>query len=193
LRFPGQYYDPETGLHYNYFRHYDPENGRYLAPDPLGLAPNPNPVTYVHNPQSLTDPLGLSPCPPDAEGVEHRGEGNQWTSDLSHVTGKTAQARNKAIDIMMREDFPDLNFTHRPEYSPWVNTGIAKTDVGTQIGYKPFESRLELRRTLVHEELHHRWYARGIDAGTHHPRDGSGTSNLFYGTVNRYLSMRGWE
>nr|WP_260860428.1 RHS repeat-associated core domain-containing protein [Streptomyces cupreus] len=50
LRYPGQYHDPETGLHYNYFRHYDPETARYLTPDPLGLTPAPNPVTYVHNP-----------------------------------------------------------------------------------------------------------------------------------------------
>ncbi|MGW2088193.1 putative T7SS-secreted protein [Streptomyces sp. NPDC001880] len=64
LRFPGQYYDPETGLHYNYFRHYDPEAARYLTPDPLGLVPAPNPSTYVLNPHTWTDPLGLSPCPP---------------------------------------------------------------------------------------------------------------------------------
>lgn len=61
LRFPGQYYDPETGLHYNYFRHYDPETGRYTSPDPLGLAPAPNCVTYVDNPHSGCDPLGLMP------------------------------------------------------------------------------------------------------------------------------------
>ncbi|CAM5559496.1 hypothetical protein SALBM311S_03584 [Streptomyces alboniger] len=61
LRFPGQYYDPETGLHYNYFRHYDPETGRYTSPDPLGLAPAPNPVGYVDNPLSVCDPLGLMP------------------------------------------------------------------------------------------------------------------------------------
>ncbi|MGV4988057.1 DUF6531 domain-containing protein [Streptomyces sp. NRAIS4] len=61
LRFPGQYYDPETGLHYNYFRHYDPETARYLTPDPLGLAPAPNSSTYVPNPLSWTDYLGLAP------------------------------------------------------------------------------------------------------------------------------------
>ncbi|MCX4824685.1 DUF6531 domain-containing protein [Streptomyces sp. NBC_01142] len=61
LRFPGQYYDPETGLHYNYFRHYDPATARYLSPDPLGLAAAPNPVAYVHNPLTWTDPLGLAP------------------------------------------------------------------------------------------------------------------------------------
>ncbi|MCG8971126.1 putative T7SS-secreted protein [Streptomyces sp. CL12-4] len=61
LRFPGQYYDPETGLHYNLFRHYDPETARYLTPDPLGLAPAPNPAAYVYNPHTWADPLGLSP------------------------------------------------------------------------------------------------------------------------------------
>ncbi|QIP85513.1 type IV secretion protein Rhs [Streptomyces sp. Tu 2975] len=61
LRFPGQYYDPETGLHQNYFRQYDPETARYLTPDPLGLSPAPNPAAYVHNPFTWSDPLGLSP------------------------------------------------------------------------------------------------------------------------------------
>ncbi|MFJ9577649.1 putative T7SS-secreted protein [Streptomyces sp. NPDC101191] len=65
LRFPGQYFDPESGLHYNYFRYYDPESARYLSQDPLGLAPAPNPATYVHNPHTWADPLGLAPddCP----------------------------------------------------------------------------------------------------------------------------------
>ncbi|WP_393097264.1 putative T7SS-secreted protein [Streptomyces sp. LN325] len=61
LRFPGQYYDSETGLHYNFFRHYDPDTGRYTSPDPLGLAPAPNPVSYVDNPSTASDPLGLMP------------------------------------------------------------------------------------------------------------------------------------
>lgn len=60
LRFPGQYADPETQLHYNFFRHYDPETARYVSPDPLGLGPAPNPVAYVHNPLQWADPLGLA-------------------------------------------------------------------------------------------------------------------------------------
>lgn len=60
LRFPGQYHDPETGLHYNYARYYDPATGHYLSPDPLGLAPAPSPRAYVGNPWDQTDPLGLA-------------------------------------------------------------------------------------------------------------------------------------
>ncbi|WP_019056468.1 putative T7SS-secreted protein [Streptomyces prunicolor] len=61
LRFPGQYFDAETGLNYNYLRYYDPEVGRYVSQDPLGLAPAPNPTAYVDRPQISCDPLGLAP------------------------------------------------------------------------------------------------------------------------------------
>jgi len=63
LRFPGQYADPETGLHYNVHRYYDPVTGRYLSPDPLGLEPAPNNHAYVTNPWVMADPLGLAKTP----------------------------------------------------------------------------------------------------------------------------------
>ncbi|MFM9795086.1 DUF6531 domain-containing protein [Streptomyces turgidiscabies] len=59
LSFPGQYRDPETGLHYNLARYYDPDTASFLSPDPLGLAPSPNHRRYVDNPLRWTDPLGL--------------------------------------------------------------------------------------------------------------------------------------
>ncbi|WP_431873250.1 RHS repeat-associated core domain-containing protein [Amycolatopsis sacchari] len=61
LRFPGQYFDAETGLHYTFQRYYDPVPARFLSPDPLGLEPGPNPYAYVANPYVLIDPLGLAP------------------------------------------------------------------------------------------------------------------------------------
>jgi RHS repeat-associated protein len=80
LRFPGQYYDAETGLHYNWNRYYDPKTGRYLSPDPMGVAEHMmlwqaisaeqgyvplelNPYSYTSaNPLRWTDPTGLYTC-----------------------------------------------------------------------------------------------------------------------------------
>ncbi len=59
LRFPGQYYDSETGLHYNYQRYYDPHIGRYISGDPIGLTGGPNQNAYASNPLRWFDFLGL--------------------------------------------------------------------------------------------------------------------------------------
>ncbi len=59
LRLPGQYEDQETGLHYNYRRYYDPETGRYLTQDPIGLEGGINLFSYAQaDPVNLTDPTG---------------------------------------------------------------------------------------------------------------------------------------
>jgi len=60
IRFQGQYEDGETGLHYNFFRYYDPETGRYITKDPIGLEGGFNGYAYTPNPINWVDPLGLT-------------------------------------------------------------------------------------------------------------------------------------
>ncbi|MFJ9819561.1 putative T7SS-secreted protein [Streptomyces sp. NPDC101151] len=87
LRFPGQYFDPETGLHYNHHRYYDPQTARYITPDPLGLAPAPNPTAYVHNPHRFSDPLGLAPYE-DNGGLGDLVEVNKPDADADKLAEK---------------------------------------------------------------------------------------------------------
>ena len=64
-RFPGQWLDAESGLHYSLFRYYDPGHGHFLCPDPVGLKAGANEYLYARNPVNFTDPYGL--CPGDSE------------------------------------------------------------------------------------------------------------------------------
>ncbi|MFJ9901897.1 DUF6531 domain-containing protein [Streptomyces sp. NPDC101152] len=101
LRFPGQYADPETGWHYNFFRHYDPSTARYTTPDPLGLEPAPNPSAYVPNPTAQADPLGL--------GTQYRklpgwtDDGNPvdptWGGRVTHTTGHKGRPEGVVAEI----------------------------------------------------------------------------------------------
>jgi RHS repeat-associated protein len=73
FRFQGQYFDDESQLHYNRFRYYDPENGRFIGPDPIGLAGGVNLYQYVHNPIAWVDVLGLTGDPAKATHITYEG------------------------------------------------------------------------------------------------------------------------
>ncbi|SUP85804.1 RHS protein [Yersinia pseudotuberculosis] len=58
----GQYYDTESGLHYNSYRYYDPACGVFISQDPIGLKGGLNPYQFAVNTLGWVDPLGLSSC-----------------------------------------------------------------------------------------------------------------------------------
>ncbi len=78
LRMQGQYLDRETGLHYNLFRYYDPDCGRFTQQDPIGLAGGINLYQYAPNALGWVDPWGLSrKCKdPSKEATKWQGPGN---------------------------------------------------------------------------------------------------------------------
>ncbi|MEU6123123.1 DUF6531 domain-containing protein, partial [Streptomyces sp. NPDC047123] len=104
LAFPGQYRDPETGLHYNVARYYDPDTASYLSPDPLGLAPAPNHHAYVDNPFRWSDPLGLEGEPTrvydDSEYSKHgSGSSSGAKGEVSRAPSNGQGALDRSIDM----------------------------------------------------------------------------------------------
>jgi len=72
IRFQGQYFDGETGLHYNRYRYYSPYVGRFISKDPIGLLGGFNVYAYAPNPVDWVDPLGLNKsCPNQPMKKDH--------------------------------------------------------------------------------------------------------------------------
>jgi RHS repeat-associated protein len=108
--------------------------------------------------------------------------------DLTLMSGRTAQVRNAWIRGMIDRYLPKLKLTFVPQYNPRLAPfGISEAGKGTQIGKKAFQSMRELLDTIVHEELHHRWFKQGLV--NHH--SAKLEPYLEY-TVKKYMQIRGW-
>ena len=84
IRFPGQWHDEESGLHYNRFRYYDPETGHFLCRDPVGLAGGLNEYLYTRNPINWIDPWGLTDeCNGDSDGDKKKPDESAW--DVANI------------------------------------------------------------------------------------------------------------
>lgn len=93
VRFPGQYFDGETDFAQNWFRDYSARIGRYLEPDPLGLAAGPNLFGYVsQNPMGFADPKGLAPGGPV--------EGDIWLYTTGRIGLAELERRQAARDAL---------------------------------------------------------------------------------------------
>ncbi len=133
LRFPGQYYDQESGLHYNWNRYYDPRTGRYVTSDPIGFegglntyayvdsvgepfAPELNTYLYAHaNPLRFIDPKGLSSI------VYNGGSGSiNIYSGSGQLIGTFPASNNAASNSAGPWSSGTYNFSH---YSPHPGSG----------------------------------------------------------------------
>ncbi|WP_178082610.1 RHS repeat-associated core domain-containing protein, partial [Pseudomonas sp. FW126-L8] len=123
LRFQGQYFDAETGLHYNRHRYYNPSSGRFLTPDPIKLAGGLNNYKYVHNPTGWVDPLGLDECPGASGGKSQTPEtGQNPRTRLPRNQGRWgADGKGKPGESPWYSDIPEVNEVTKGEPIPFVN------------------------------------------------------------------------
>jgi RHS repeat-associated protein len=160
LRFPGQLEDAETGLHYNFHRYYDPQTGRYVQSDPIGLDGGVNIYAYVGgNPVSYLDPKGLVKW----SGTYHaraliEATGAGWvdlalTSDC--VNGKRFNAQVKGVGpgfgvgvpklppfgsetygrVDLKDPYDDINPNHLSGRFFWGSVGFSVGTFDQSVGW----------------------------------------------------------
>ncbi|AVT13386.1 hypothetical protein C8235_11195 [Paracidovorax avenae] len=144
LRFQGQYFDAETGLHYNRFRYYDPVTGRFIHQDPVGLIGGINLFNYGPNSTSWIDPSGLAPRRPQANAPTHSSR-----THVGRVNGNRPRNHCFAGKTMTGKDLPEnvrgkyphgvpFNMRGYPDFSRYA---AKKVDVGSfTTDYKDFSS-----------------------------------------------------
>ena len=132
IRFQGQYFDNQSGLHYNHFRYYDPETGRFISQDPIGLLGGINHYQYAPNHINWIDPLGLC-AKEDGDSYEARkaalakSNGAMTTLDAfseEHATG--APWDKAAVDENWIKDRQEL---HKRIIDTAMTEVLAKTQV----------------------------------------------------------------
>ena len=142
LRFPGQQYDAETGLHYNYFRDYDPQAGRYVESDPIGLGGGINTYGYVNaRPVEYVDPLGLCKTCGDGNGGLNGGTPGGAMSFMNFLKENTSLVPSSgntnpgvSRDNSRRNVVP---FELTPQQIDAIANGCISTGSGPQICFAP--------------------------------------------------------
>ena len=110
LRFPGQYFDAESGLHQNYFREYDPTIGRYVQSDPIGQAGGINVYLYAKsNPTRWVDPRGLDGCTRNEVAANSATE-DRWDAEVDLLDALTTGDKAAEEDARRRIDVANSDY-----------------------------------------------------------------------------------
>ncbi|ENV93688.1 hypothetical protein F937_03088 [Acinetobacter calcoaceticus ANC 3680] len=96
IRFQGQYFDEETGLHYNRYRYYLPYVGRFISKDPIGLLGGHNVYAYAPNSMAWIDPLGLN----------NRNKNKQHKKSKEETCGQGRTSRQARREVMRKAGIP---------------------------------------------------------------------------------------
>jgi|GEM_PF-1390066 len=111
--FLGQWYDRESGLHYNHFRYYDPETGRYLSPDPIDLLGGMNLYAYVPDPLTQVDPWGLQPDTVTRYMSKGEADTVYQNQGLVPIKTSTGTESSKAVWVNSGSDWNPGNESYR--------------------------------------------------------------------------------
>ncbi|MEE2000620.1 RHS repeat-associated core domain-containing protein [Alkalimonas sp. MEB108] len=145
IRFQGQYFDAESGLHYNHFRYYDPHTGRFISQDPIGLLGGINHYQYAPNHINWVDPLGLT-CKEGYAVIRQFENGYAeghftvevvW-NDLNYATHQVITSSDKSTTTIIRAG--SYNSGKTPAHESIVKLEDA-------------ESAMKLQKNLINEEL----------------------------------------
>jgi RHS repeat-associated protein len=144
LRFPGQYADSATGLHYNTFRYYDPDVGRYIGQDPIGLSGGINLYAYCPNPMAWYDPLGWAGNPANATHITYVGikDGLPYVGYASKP-GLGHDARD-VLNYRYSSSFDQFDVAPKPIFSGDGQTG---KDIARGLEQRVFEQNDGLNGT----------------------------------------------
>lgn len=129
IRFQGQYHDSETGLHYNRFRYYDPDVGRYASQDPIGLVGGLNIYQYGFNPITWIDPSGLTgrPIVVVGEGQAAVDQAAQLLREAGHNAESMMFPKQQwNPPVRLRRGMPDSEFQKTVQWNKeWLMQKIA--------------------------------------------------------------------
>ncbi|ENW35389.1 hypothetical protein F922_02387 [Acinetobacter baumannii NIPH 201] len=115
IRFQGQYFDEETGLHYNRYRYYSPYVGCFISKDPIGLLGGDNVYAYAPNPVSWIDPLGLVKKKPSKYALKDGHNATAQEIADSKIGGGSRSGQSKVRQKLLDED----NSNNNGVYTCW--------------------------------------------------------------------------